>query len=279
MQANTTDSPGHPYLFEFSTQEGRRLQSQAELLAPSTRALFKSAGITRGMKVLEVGSGAGDVTLLAAALVGPTGTVVGIERNPASLERARARVQAAGLTQVAFVEGDLTSLRPEGEFDAVVGRLVLQHLPDPALVLRGLVRLLRPGGIVAFQEIAIPQMGASAPPVLLLDQVYRWVNEGLRRAGVESRFGLHLYRVFLDAGLPAPTLYCDAFAGAGPDWGWYEVIAESVRTLLPVIIGQGIATAEEIAIDTLAQRCREAAVSQRSIVLAPDYISAWTHIG
>lgn len=280
MQANRTNPQGHhPYLFEFSDQEGRRLHSQAELIAPSTRRLLERAGIITGMRVLDVGSGAGDVALLAAELVGPTGTVVGIERNLSGVEHARARAHAAGMTQVQFVEGDLTNLEFAGNFDAVVGRLVLQHLPDPAAVLRQLVRLLRPGGIVAFQEIAIPAAGASAPAVPLLDQVYWWASEGLRRAGVESRFGLHLYRVFREAGLPAPELHCDAFAGAGPEWGWYEVIAESVRTLLPAIVAQGIATEDEIAIDTLAERCREAVVSQQSIVLAPEYISAWTRLG
>lgn len=279
MQVNWTDPQQHAYLFEFSEREGRRLHSQAELLAPSTHRLLVRAGITAGMTVLDVGSGAGDVALLAADLVGPTGQVVGIERNPASIAHARERVRAAGFTQVQLVEGDLTSLEIEGEFDAVVGRLILQHLPDPAVALRRLVRALRPGGIVAFQEIAIPPAGASEPPVPLLDQMYWWASEGLRRAGVESRFGLHLHRVYLEAGLPAPELHCDAFAGAGPEWGWYDVIAESVRTLLPVIVAQGIATADEIAIDTLAQRCREAAVGQRSVVMAPDYISAWTRVG
>lgn len=277
-KANRTSPAEHSYLFEFTEREGRRLQSQAELLATSTRRLLERAGIAAGMKVLDVGSGAGDVALLAADLVGPAGTVIGIERNTASIEHARARVQAAGLTQVHFVEGDLTSLEIEEDFDAVVGRLVLQHLSDPAAVLHRLVRVVRPGGIVAFQEIAIPEAGASVPPVPLFDQMYWWASEGLRRAGVESRFGLHLNRVFLEAGLPVPELHCDAFIGAGPEWGWYEVIAESVRTLLPVIVGQGIATADEIAIDTLAQRCREAVVGQHSTVLAPDYISAWTRL-
>lgn len=279
MQANTSNPQGHAYLFEFSAKEGRRLQTQAQLIAPSTQRLFERAGITTGMKVLEVGSGAGDVALLAGGMVGPTGTVVGVERNTTSLEHARARVRAAGLTNVAFVEADLTTLQLEEDFDAVVGRLVLQHLPDPVAALRGLVRHLRPGGIVAFQEIAVPEAGASMPSVPLFEQMYQWAREGLRRGGVESRFGFHLYQIFLDAGLPAPELHCDSFVGAGPEWGWYDVIAETVRTLLPAIVAHGIATDEEIAIDTLAQRCREAVVSQRGVVRAPDYISAWTRIG
>ncbi|SRR5579884_205816 len=275
---NTTNPAGQSYVMAFSTEEVRRLQAMAALLAPTTTRLLKRAGIRAGMKVLEVGSGAGDVALLAADLVGPTGAVVGIESNPAMLALARARTQAAGFSTVSFVEGDLTRLQLDTEFDAVVGRCILQHLNNPIAALRHLVRHLRPGGIVAFQEIDIPPAGASFPLVPLYEQMYSWGREGLQRAGLDSRFGLQLYRVFLNAGLPAPQLHCDAFVGAGSDWGWYEIIAESVRSLLPVILKYGIATAEEIGIDTLAERCREAMVSQRSVAIGPSYISAWTRL-
>lgn len=262
----------------FSAEEVRRLQMMADLLAPTTRQLLEKAGVRNGMKVLDVGSGAGDVALLAADLVGPTGAVVGVERNPAILNVARARVQAAGFTTVSFVEGDLTQIQLDTDFDAVVGRLILQHLSAPVAVLRHLVRHLRPGGIVAFQEIDIPSGEGSVPRVPLYERMLFWGREGLQRAGLDSRFGLQLYQVFLDAGLPAPQLHCDAFLGTGLDWGWYEVIAETIRSLLSVIIQHEIATAEEIEIDTLAERCREAMVSQRSVAIGPGYISAWTHL-
>ena len=275
---NGTNRTGQTYVMAFSTEEVRRLQTMAELLVPTTTQLLEKAGIRAGMKVLDVGSGAGDVALLAADLVGPTGTVVGVESNSAILDIARVRTQAAGINTVSFVEGDLTRLQLDTDFDAVVGRLILQHLSDPVVALRHLVRHLRPGGIVAFQEIDIPSGENSAPLVPLYEQMFSWAREGLRSVGVDSRFGLQLYRVFLDAGLPAPQLHCDAFVGAGPDWGWYDVIAETIRSLLPVIIRYGIATAEEIGIETLAERCREAMDRQRSVAIGPSYISAWTRI-
>jgi SAM-dependent methyltransferase len=267
------------YVMKFSAEEVRRLQTMADLLAPTTRQLLEKAGVRTGMKVLDAGCGAGDVALLAADLVGPTGAIVGVERNPAMLEIARAHAQAAGVNTVSFMEGDLTHLQLDTDFDAVVGRLILQHLSDPIAALRHLVRHhLRSGGIVAFQEIDIPPAGTSVPLVPLYEQMLSWGREGLQRAGLDSRFGLQLYQVFLDAGLPAPQLHCGAFVGAGPDWGWYDVTAETIRSLLPVLIKYGIATAEEIGINTLAERCREAMVSKRSVAIGPSYISAWTHI-
>jgi SAM-dependent methyltransferase len=190
----------------------------------------------------------------------------------------RERAQAAGFTNVSFVEGDLTHLQLDDDFGAVVGRCILQHLSDPVATLCHLMRHLRPSGIVAFQEIDLPPAGTSVPLVPLYEQMLYWGREGLQRAGLDSRFGQRLYQVFLDADLPAPQLHCDAFVGAGPDWGWYEVIAETIQSLLPVITQYGIATAEEIGIDTLLERCREAMVSQRSVAIGPSYISAWAYI-
>ena len=72
------------YAMGRTEAEEQRLQRQAALYAPATRRLFEAAGIGPGMKVLDLGSGAGDVALLAAELVGPTGHVVGVDMNPAS---------------------------------------------------------------------------------------------------------------------------------------------------------------------------------------------------
>lgn len=98
------------YMIAFSTEETQRLMKMGRLLSPSTRQLLERAGIAAGMKVLDVGSGAGDVALLAGELVGPSGMVVGVESNPQMLEIARARVQVAGLRQVSL--WDRISSRP-----------------------------------------------------------------------------------------------------------------------------------------------------------------------
>src|SRR3954453_12686006 len=90
------------YALGHSADEIARLEKQAQLRDPSTRWLLAEAGIGTGMKVLDVGSGAGDVAFLAADLVGPSGTVVGVDANPAVLERARERVRATERANIAF---------------------------------------------------------------------------------------------------------------------------------------------------------------------------------
>jgi ubiquinone/menaquinone biosynthesis C-methylase UbiE len=145
------------YLMGRSEAETRRLMAQHRLYGPFTRRLLEDAGIEEGMKVLDVGSGAGDVALLAADLVGPTGSVVGVDQDPEVLEIASARTEASGLTNVSFHAGDLCESVPDGNFDAVVGRLVLLYVPDPAKTLRGLVEHLVPGA-------SWPSGSSTSPP-------------------------------------------------------------------------------------------------------------------
>ncbi len=91
--------------------------------------------------------------------------------------------------------------------------------------------------------------------------------------------GMKLYGTFLSAGLPAPQLRYEAAIGAGSEWTGYEVLAGVVRELLPLLLQFGIATAEEIGIETLAERLREEVVSRGGVARLPGLVSAWTRIG
>ena len=125
------------YAFADRAQEQRRLATQAELLDPLSERVFREAGLGTGMRVLDLGSGAGDVAILAARLVGREGQVIGVERDPEAVSWATDRVAQVGLTNVRFVEGDAQTLDSIADgFDAAVGRLVLMYLPDPATALR-----------------------------------------------------------------------------------------------------------------------------------------------
>ena len=136
-----------------SDEETQRLIEQSRLFEPITRRFLKSAGIGTGMRVLDIGCGAGDVSLIAAELVGPDGEVVGVDTNSDILDTARERVRAAGFGNFEFLAGDAQTLELGGRFDALVGRLVLMYLPDPISVLKQIVKRLHHGGIVCFQEI------------------------------------------------------------------------------------------------------------------------------
>src|SRR5262249_51781278 len=118
--------PASPqYVLGRSESESQRLIRQANFVRPSTERVFRKAGITAGMRVLDVGCGAGDVSFLTAEIVGPTGSVQGIDVNPAVLELARRRAQEGGWTWVRFEERSIDGPATAERFDAVVGRCVL----------------------------------------------------------------------------------------------------------------------------------------------------------
>src|SRR6202022_380466 len=104
-------------IFPSNHDEIQRLLNMTPLLLHSTSQFLKEAGVTTGMSVLDLGSGIGDVAFIAADLVGPTGKVVGIERNPTLLSVAQRRAEAARLTQVTFLQADITSLLLETTVD------------------------------------------------------------------------------------------------------------------------------------------------------------------
>jgi SAM-dependent methyltransferase len=259
-------------------RETRRLILAAEILNPFTWRMLQDAGLQAGMRVLDVGTGAGDVALVAAELVGPGGRVVGVDANPQILTTASARAQAAGLGHVSFVAGDCRQVTLGGPFDAVVGRLVLMYLADPADTLRSLADRLGPGGIVAFQEFNFtPESLRPSPPTPLWQQSWGWIVETIRRAQIPAEVGFGLRRAFLDAGLPEPELRLESVVAGEPDSVGYEWMAETVRSMLPLIVTFGVATEAEVGIDTLASRLRAETTAAGGVVKAPDMVSAWTH--
>ena len=140
------------YVLGYTDREQHRLIQQARALAPATQHFLRDAGIVSGMRVLDIGCGMGDVTMLIAQLVGIGGRVVSIDRDQASVETARKRASAMGFDNTTFHPADISTFTDVQPFDAIVGRLVLEFLPDPAATISRLSGLLRPGGIMAFQE-------------------------------------------------------------------------------------------------------------------------------
>ena len=134
--------------------------------------------------MLDVGSGGGDTALLLAGLVGPAGAVVGVDASVTAVAAAGARLAAAGMANVLFRLGDPAAMRFEQPFDAVAGRYVLMFQPDPAAMLAGVVRHLRPGGVVVFHEPDCEGARCS-PPVAAFDRVSAW--NALRARGVGRR--------------------------------------------------------------------------------------------
>jgi SAM-dependent methyltransferase len=266
------------YALTRSRDEYERLSRQAAFLGGTTERLFRAAGLEPGMRVLEVGSGAGDVALLAAELVGPEGEVVGVDVDGAALQIARGRAQSLGLGNVSFVDGDARTAELEGGFDAAVGRLVLMYWRDPAEALRQIAGHVRPGGgVVVFQELDFdPTVGSrSFPEQTLWNETGRLVIETFSRAGMQVRMGRQLFGAFLAAGLPTPNMRDEALVGGGPNFGGYAWLAGVAGSLAPLMAKLAIADLDQLGLDTLTDRIRDDAVAAGAVVWTPSFVGAY----
>lgn len=271
-----------PYAFAVDrAAEERRLVVQSRLLEPVTEELLLRAGLGPGMHVVDLGSGAGDTTMLAARLVGPTGSVIGVERSPEQAALARRRVADAGLANVTFEEGDVAALgdllsRLDRPVDAVMGRLILCWVPDRLAVLRTCAEKLPPGALVWFLDIDIAYDFAVPCPPLWAD-VRRWIRDTLTGLGAELRMGPNLYRLFRDAGLPGPTVEGRIITGGeatAPVWFFVNV----VRAFLPMMADLGVADPADVDIDSLEARLLAELATHDAAAFVPPLIIAWTRI-
>jgi SAM-dependent methyltransferase len=270
----TIATPQTNYELGHSEPEMERLTRQAQAFERFTRQFFQEAGLGPGMRVLDIGSGAGDVAFLAADLVGSAGEVIGVDRSAGAVQWSARRANSLGIANVRFLEGDPSAMEFERPFDAVVGRLVLMFQPNPADVLRKLTRHLRPGAIVAFQEFDVAN-ARSFPAAPTFDRALEWIRRTQQTAGARLEMGLDLYPTYLAAGLPGPSLRMDALIAGGADSPAYGMITDVIRSLLPAMERMKIATAAEIGIDTIEQRMRDEVVAGKGVILSPALIGAW----
>jgi ubiquinone/menaquinone biosynthesis C-methylase UbiE len=259
-----------PYVLGHSDHELNRLRAQARLLEPVTRQFLREAGITQGMRVLDVGSGAGDVAFLASEFVGETGIVLGVDKAPAAVAAATMAARAR--------EGNPAEMKFEKGFDAVVGRYVLPFQVDPSAMLRGLARHLVQGGLLVFHE---PDWTCvrSFPPAPLYDRACRWIDDTTRLCGQSWNFLERAYSVFIGADLHHPTMRMHTFvAGDSNVRKWLMAVGDMIESLLPAMVRLGVATAEEVNLETFRDRLLQEVTSNRSVIVGRSEIGIWTTI-
>ena len=260
------------YALGRSAREYARLTLQAELLRPISQRAFAEAGIAGGMRVLDLGSGAGDVCLLLGEMVGPTGEVMGLDVDGDAVEHARRRAAEAGMSHVRFQCGDFAQYVPAAPVDAITGRLVLCYQADPAAALAAVLPHLRPGGIVAFQE---SWMMPTPGPDSVTKRTGNCIVETLKRSGAHLDLGPRLHRVFVDAGLPQPQMHMEVRVDGREDSPLYTYLAETLRSLLPKAVEYGIAKAEDFDVDSLAEQLSVERRATSLAMMAMPMVSAW----
>jgi ubiquinone/menaquinone biosynthesis C-methylase UbiE len=267
------------YVLCGTGHEHERLIRQAKIFNPFTERLFRNTGIARGQRVLDIGSGVGDVAMLVADLVGPTGEVVGVERDANTLTKARSRVAEAQLHNVSFVAMDVSQVASEVNnkpFDVIVGRLILEFLPDPGAVLHSLSKLVRPGGIIVIQDCywaPLLQLTARLP---LWKKCATLIHQTFERSGANMDMEHRLYRAFLDASLPTPKVMIEIPVGDSRDIRRW--VYDLFCTLFPQMQKHNLLTAEVGELESLLSRLEAELDCARTFAACPGLVGAWSQV-
>ena len=265
--ANSPDAEGMDetdYALGRSHSEYDRLIEQAELLRSPTERVLRAAGISLGMRVLDVGCGVGDVSFLAAELVGTDGAVVGVDLDGDALQVADRRQTEQGTTNVSFRQGDPRVMEFDQIFDAAIGRFVLMYMSDPAAALRLMADRVRVGGVLVFHEWVTSGAIVPASTQPMLASLQELIRSTFERSGANLHTGAELYASFLGAGLePNPQPLAEVAITMNREAGYrrWELF---VRGLSPKIIEYGLATSSEL--DSQLRRLREEVAAGRGPV-------------
>jgi arsenite methyltransferase len=165
MYASVSEEPQRDFVFPTGRPWAEDLGYPADLANVPDAAVESFAGVANpwemgrpapGERVLDVGSGAGTDSLLAAQMVGEQGHVTGIDMTPEMLAKARAAAAAMGAANVEFVEADAERLPfPDASFDVVISNGVIDLIPDKDAVFAELHRVLIPGGRLQIADVTI----------------------------------------------------------------------------------------------------------------------------
>lgn len=265
------------YVMGHDERERRRLALQASILNPFTEHLLRRAGISAGMRVLDIGCGVGDVSLLAARIVGRSGRVTSLDFDERALETLKNRARAELLGNIECVEGNIHDWDSERRFDAIVGRHILIHSKDPLEILQRSARMLRPRGLAVFHEYDFSVLHRAWPPAPLRDRTMEVFDRFFERACC-SNMGSRLWTLLVEAGFENPNCRAEYPIDGGSDSLYFEWFAESLRSILPRAIALGIVSESEIDIDTLEERLRAENAATKGCMPGPTMIGAFARL-
>ncbi|MDR1482811.1 MAG: class I SAM-dependent methyltransferase, partial [Synergistaceae bacterium] len=186
--------------------------------------LLIDSGIRKGLRVLDVGCGAGDLSVMASELVGDDGEVVGFDISQDALAAAKKAVGERCLSMVTFILADIAKLPDNlGVFDLIIGRRVLMYQRDTAQSIGSLRLFLSKDGKMVFQESDRIAASLGSPMLPLHTKVQNWIWDTVAKEGGNTHIGMQLYSEMKNAGLRISSLRAEAILHtheSGSDLGW-----------------------------------------------------------
>lgn len=251
--------------------EGReRLRILARVMDPSTGALLNQLELTDGQTCLDVGCGGGDVTRELASRVGPTGKVVGTDIDATKLEIAREESQEARIENIEFRLSNICEALGAPEFDVVYSRFLLAHLSDPAGAVKSFLRQLRPGGILALEDIDFSGY-FTYPDSPAFHKFYDLFCTVVRNRGGDPHVGQRLPLIMKESGLEAIQISVVQPAGLTGDVK--RLYGLTMENIADTVLADQLATTEEIT--QIVRELYEYAADERTLTGVPRVVQVW----
>lgn len=229
------------YIIDGGSAGRERLRLLAETMAPLTEPMLDRLAITGGMRCLDAGCGGGDVARSMARRCGPSGTVEAIDIDATVIDLAAAEPLTAGTAPVVFRVGDVRTMERHPRFDIIYARFLLSHLPDPAATIDHCIAMLRPGGVLAIEDVWFPGHYCW-PAHEAFDTFVDWYRQAARRRGADADIGIKLPAMVEEAGLVDVRHHMQTQAfREGRAKGLTMVTLERIRT---AVLGAGITDAK-----------------------------------
>jgi ubiquinone/menaquinone biosynthesis C-methylase UbiE len=217
--------------------------------------LLIDSGIRKGMRILDVGCGTGDLSIMASELVGDTGEVIGFDISKDALAAAKKAVDEKFLSTVTFVQADIVELPDNfGVFDMIIGRRVLMYQSNTAQSIVCLLPFLSKNGKMVFQESDCMVTSFCSPMLPLHTKALNWMWDTVAKEGGNTHIGMQLYSEMKNAGLKISLLRAEAIMHtyeSGSDLGWV------VKKMSPRIIKHNVASAEELNAEILEDQLQK----------------------
>ena len=222
-----------------------------------TIKLIETADLKKGMKILDLGCGNGDVTFLLSSFIGAEGLVVGLDSNEHAIENAKKKANELGLSNLHFLVADITRNFEINytNFDAIIVRRVLMYLPNVKQTVLTAIRYLKPKGLFLAQEndLALMPIGLASMPVH--EKVIDRIRKTLERENVNFNMGFDLNSILTDTGLVVEKIWAEAVVSTPNQPTPWAFLTQVMKDRM--MNNKVINDASELELDTLTERLNE----------------------
>jgi ubiquinone/menaquinone biosynthesis C-methylase UbiE len=252
-------------------QEGKsRLNVLSDILSSYTKTLLEKDGPISGKTFLDVGCGGGNVSLMAARMVGETGSVTGIDFDKEIISLAQKDAVKEGIKNITFEAISAEDITYNNQFDIVYARFLLSHLKSPMQVLQNMARNAKPGGKIIVQDVHFSGHFCY-PPCKAFDDYLYYYTTTAKNNDQNPEIGSSLFQLFYQAkisDIKFETIQPSFNTGAGK-WMAYLTMDKIKDT----VIKQGLANAEEI--EEVLAELEEFTKDEQTIISLPRIFTVW----